>query len=299
MKPIPSTLVNLLLSSQQLLVAELYTFQFADGSLDHFTNIDMDLIISGVTYKSKSIRIEGLRFKLAVGFQIDEQDVKIAAYPFETLGGANFFTAVESGLLDGATITRQRAFWQPVDGRPFVDYQNTPAGVVTLFIGLVSTINKIGRSMVEMKLKSPMKLLDIDMPRNTYQPSCQWTLYDQGCTLTRATFTSSFTVSTANTSVIDPVGGIPTPVGADGVSSYYQGLLVFTSGVNNNIQTVVRDNDGTSFFLQYPLRVAPGVGDTFSVSLGCAKTSDTCNLKFNNLNNFRGFPRVPPVVVSL
>jgi uncharacterized phage protein (TIGR02218 family) len=35
------------------------------------------------------------------------------------------------------------------------------------------------------------------------------------------------------------------------------------------------------------------VGDTFSISAGCDKSKDTCQAKFANIANFRGFPFVP------
>ncbi len=43
-----------------------------------------------------------------------------------------------------------------------------------------------------------------------------------------------------------------------------------------------------------PLQSAPSAGDTFTVYYGCDHTPGTCQSKFNNLANFRGFPYVPP-----
>jgi len=42
------------------------------------------------------------------------------------------------------------------------------------------------------------------------------------------------------------------------------------------------------------LPFAPAEGDTFNVAFGCDHTQATCQSKFNNLINFRGFPYVPP-----
>jgi len=298
MKPVSSTYISYLLTQQRMPFAELYTFEFLDGNFAYYTNLDRTIFYGGNAYLASELRIEGLKYKIGVGFQVDEQEIRIGAYPGETLGGAAFFSALQEGLLDGAYLTRQRAFWQPSDGRPFIDFQSAPFEVITLFAGRVSTITKIGRSHVELKLKSPLSLLDIDMPRNTYQPGCQWTLYDSGCTLSRPSFTTSFTVLTANTTSIQPTGPIAA-TGADGIPNYYQGRLLFTSGVNDNLQIVIGNNDGTSFFTQYPLVVAPDPGDTFDASLGCSKQNLTCNDKFSNLANFRGFPRVPPVVIGI
>lgn len=298
MKPVGSSLISLITSANQYLIAELFTFAFIDGTFDYYTSLDIPITYGGQTYKANGLRIEGLKFKLSVGFQVDEQDIKISAFPSDTLGGASFFTAVQEGLLDGGYLTRQRAFWAINTGIPYKDYQAAPVGVATLFIGRVSTIGKIGRTAVEMKLKSPLNLLDIDMPRNSYSPGCLWNLYDSGCTVNRASFTQSYTVVGAQPTVIE-VASISPAVGADGINYYVQGRLLFTSGENNNLQTVIRDNNTTLFFLQYPLINVPVPGTTFTASAGCSKSPGTCLAKFANLNNYRGYPRVPPVFVSV
>lgn len=299
MKPVSQEMIDLILTQSQPAIAELYDFHFVDGSHDYFTNLDLSIGYNNIVWKANSIRIEGLRFKIGVGWQVDEQQIKISAYPGETLGGASFFSAVESGLLDGAYITRMRGFWAANSQSTYYIYAAAPVAMVTLFTGRVSTIDKIGRTHVELKVKSPLSLLDIDMPRNTYQPGCQWRLFDAGCTLNRASFTSSFTVGTANSLVINPSGGVSPNNGADGIKYYQQGRITFTSGVNDGLVVSIRDNDATSFFLRLPLVAVPAPGDTFTASAGCSKRSETCSTKFSNLHNFRGFPRVPPVVQSV
>ena len=310
MKPeATSAFITFIQTHQYFPFADLYTFTLSDGTQDFFTSLDVDVVLTTsvasrtvyTIYKSNALRIEGLKYKLAVGWQVDEQDIKISAYPAETLGGSAFFGAIEEGLLDGAYLKRQRAFWAPTDGRVFLDVAAPPVGIITLFTGRVSTIAKLGRTAVELKLKSPMVLLDIDMPRNTYEPGCQWSLFDAGCTLSRASFSTSYVVSAANALNVEPVGGISLVTGADGVPYYAFGRLHFTSGVNNGLIVSVGSNDGVVFQLKFPLNNVPVPGDTFTASAGCAKTgrSGACDLKFNNLPNFRGFPLTPPISMSV
>lgn len=253
------------------------------------------------TYRSNSLRIEGLKYKLAVGWQVDEQDIKISSYPGFTLAGSNFFGGIESGLLDGAYVTRQRIFWPVVTGIAAYDMQLAPIAVVTLFTGRVSTISKIGRTHVEMKLKSPMVILDIDMPRNTYGSNCQWSLFSPGCGLNRASFTNNFTVLAANNTTIEPTVPVSPVTGADSVPYYALGRIKFTSGVNTNLIVTVGGNDASVFSLRFSLDNVPAPGDTFEASAGCAKTGrgGACETKFDNLINFRGFSRVPPIVTSV
>ena len=48
----------------------------------------------------------------------------------------------------------------------------------------------------------------------------------------------------------------------------------------------------------YPLPSTPATGDAFTVAFGCDHTRGTCQGKFNNLVNFRGFPFVPPPQIA-
>ncbi len=301
MKPVSDAMIQLILTQRQFAIAELFTVRLRSGLEFYYTNSDVPFTISGTTYLANTLRFEGLQYKLSVGLEVDEQTLKIDAYPDDTLGTATFIAGVEQGLLDGATIIRKRAFWTATPGvAPFLLYQSTPLQVVTLFTGLVSEIEKIGRTHVELKVKSPLKLLEIDMPRNTYQPSCLWSLYDDGCGLTRATFTTNFAVVSASVQQV-AVATISPSSGGDGLALYAQGRLLFTSGVNNGLEVTIANNDSTIFYLRFPLVNLPEVGDTFAASQGCSKLGrgGACELKFNNLDNFRGFPKVPPVVLSV
>ena len=44
----------------------------------------------------------------------------------------------------------------------------------------------------------------------------------------------------------------------------------------------------------YPLPFAPSAGDAFTVYAGCDHTQATCQGRFNNVAENRGFPYVPP-----
>lgn len=299
MKPVPPGFLPFIQSATQILVGELYSFVLVDGSQMNFTNLDFDFTYGGITFTANSIRLDGMKFKLQVGIQVDEQMIKASAYSTDSFfRGDNFFTSLQNGILDGAMFVRQRAFWAVNDGRAWVDFQAAPQAVITIFTGFVSEISKIGRTTAEIKVKSPLKYLDIQMPRNSFQASCNWTLYSPGCTLLRDDFTTSYTVVVASPNEID-VTSIGTPTGGDGQPYYQQGRLLFTSGVNNGLQTLISTNTTTAFGLQYPLLVPPNPGDTFKASAGCMKTMDACNLKFSNFKNYRGFPYVPPVHISL
>ena len=160
-------------------------------------------------------------------------------------------------------------------------------------------MTKGGASHVEFKVKSALVKLNVNMPRNYYQPGCLWTLYDSGCTLIKSNFAIGGTVYSASYNTIAPSGGVVMPGSPDGLPTYMGGRLLFTSGVNDGLQVLIDTNDSNVLRLAYPLDATPAVGDSFTYYPGCSKSFNTCQLKFNNQANFRGFDKVPPVMVSI
>lgn len=261
-----------------LLMADCYTFTLRSGTVLAYTNADVPIALNGYTYAANSILVDGLAFKCAMGLDVDEQQITLAARPTDTIGGVPFLIAVHHGLLDGCEIQRERAFLQ--------SWGAAPIGSVILFKGRVTSIDQVGRTSAEVTVASDLVLLDIDMPRNFYQPTCAHTLYDSGCGLVKNAFGAAGSVA---------VGSTPMSIAWSGASAIYaQGTLVFTSGVNAGASVGIKSAGAGTLALTYPLSAVPAVGDGFMAYQGCDHTSATCKAKFNNLANFRGFPFVPP-----
>lgn len=296
--PVSSGYINWTLNTNRGIMGHFYKFISATGVEDYFTDMDLDITLFGVTWKSGSLRFEGLHRKLAVGLAVDEQTVKIWAQQSDTLFGANFLQGAQDGLLNGVTIVRYRFVWQFVTGNVQADVKQQPLANWILFTGYTGQILKGGASHIELKVESALKKLDTNMPRNYYQAGCLWTLFDTGCTLHKSDYTTTAAVVGANSIQIAPAGGVINPDGADGNPSYAQGRLLFTSGVLSGLQVLISTNDSNILTLAYPLNELPTVGDTFQYWPGCSKTFPTCSSKFNNSNNYRGFDKVPPIMLS-
>ena len=139
-----------------------------------------------------------------------------------------------------------------------------------------------------MTVASDIVILDYEMPRNLFSPTCLHTLYDTGCGLNRATHSLSGTAAAGSTDS-------QIYSGSTTYSTMKQGVLMFTTGANANVKATVRAvYPGVFFSLMYPLPFAPAVGDAFTVSLGCDHTQATCANVFGNSARFRGYPYVPP-----
>ena len=291
MKPASSALIAFLNSARAspdvpLLMADAFIFTLRTGLALCYTNVDVTFTYNGNTFLANSVLVDGLKYKAAVGLDVDQQQITVAARATDTVtGGAPFLQALRDGSFDGCEIERYRVFFSDRIG-------GTAIGAVTLFKGRLGTVDQIGRSSARLTVNSDLVLLDIDMPRNLYQPTCLHTLYDSGCTLVKNAFGTNGTVGAGSTaSVINWSGA---------AVAYQQGSITFTSGANAgvtaNVNSVVA---ATSLTLGYPLQSPPNTGDTFTVYQGCDHTPGTCQSKFGNLANFRGFPYVPPPQMAI
>ena len=291
MKPASGDLIDYLNAARAnpdvpLLMADAFTFTLLSGLILCYTDVDVTFTYGGNTYLANSVLVDGLKYKASIGLEVDQQQITVAARASDTIsGGAPFLQALRDGSFDGCEIARDRVF--------FSDYVGGNAiGAVTLFKGRLGNIDQIGRTSAKLTVNSDLVLLDIDMPRNVYQPTCLHTLYDSGCTLVKNSFGTNGTVHPGSTASV---------INWPGASAIYQqGSITFTSGVNAGVTATVGSVDaGVSLTLLYPLQSAPAHGDAFTVYQGCDHTPWTCSGKFNNLVNFRGFPYVPPPQMAI
>ena len=266
--------------TRQLVFAECFTFISTVGTQYTWTNVDYDIAFNGQIFRASGPLVSGLKYKGSVGLEVDKQQITIAARPTDVINGAPFLIALRDGAFDGAPVYRDRVFLTGPAG--------AVVGGVRLFQGRISTVDNVGRTQATVTVASDLVILDYDMPRNLFSPTCLHTLYDSGCGIIRGTFSASGTVGAGSNSNAIIFSGAR--------AGDAQGSLVFTSGANANVRATVKSvaSAGVGYNLMYPLPFAPAPGDAFNVAFGCDHTQATCQGKFNNLVNFRGFPYVPP-----
>jgi uncharacterized phage protein (TIGR02218 family) len=284
MKSASTAVINLINAARTspdapIAFAECYTFTLATGAIYAWTNVDTAVSYNGQTFLANGPLVQGLKYKASVGLEVDKQQITIAATPAMTINGAPVLTAIRNGAFDGALVQRDRVFLTAAGG--------SVGGGVTLFRGLVSTVDAVGRTSATMTIASALVILDYDMPRNLFSPTCVHTLYDPGCGVIRGAYAANGTAGAGSTQ-----SAILSSLAA---AQHAQGSLVFTSGANANARGTVKSVVvGSALNLIYPLPFAPATGDAFTVYAGCDHTQATCVSRFNNGANFRGFPYVPP-----
>jgi hypothetical protein len=281
--------------------AECFQFTTTVGTVYTWTNVDFPVIYGGHTFNCTGPLVSGLKYKASVGLEVDKQQLTIAARPTDTINGAPFLIALRDGAFDGAAVIRYRVFLAPIStGDSFdadfnLDFGGgtfgwggySVVGGVIMFQGRISTVDHVGRTSATLTVASDLVILDYQMPRNLYSPTCVHTLYDAGCGVIRGTFAASGTAGAGSTSNSINFSGA--------LAQHAQGAIVFSSGANANVRATVKNvSAGSALNLMYPLPFAPSTGDAFTVYAGCDHTQGTCHGRFNNLANFRGFPYVPP-----
>lgn len=279
-----STAVENLLATGRFVYANCYTITLVTGTVLRYTDAQLPLTfippgeVNPVTFRSNQVLMNGMKMNSKVGIEVDEQDVEIFAQPTATVDGQPFFTALRLGFFDGGVVKRDQAY--------LPDWGEDVTGAITLFVGRVSSVDPAGGTKAMMKVKSETVSLDLDMPRNKFQKSCKHTLFDGACGLDKNSYATAGTVEASSTkSIIN---------WSSATSGYYSlGTIYFETGPNTGISATIRSSTGSTIVLVKPLEYLPETGNQFKAYPGCDLTYDTCDSKFSNTDNFRGFPFVP------
>ncbi len=276
MKTASNELIYALQNYADLKFAELYTIILLNGNSYRYTSLDVNIgpFISG------DVLIDRGAIKQARGVEPSELSLALTPVGNANISGVGWLAAIRNGVLDGATIRLDRTFYRWWD-------QDQLIGTITLFKGFVSEIDPIGRISASLYVKSLTELLSVQWPRMTYQSQCVWRLYDIGCTANRTTFTVSGNISAnGNTTFFS------TDLGQ--ANNYFDlGVIRFTSGNNLDVARTIKTFYAGNIAIAFPLQYAPVANDTFQIYPGCDRQQSTCANKFNNANNFRGFPFIP------
>ncbi|MEI8032785.1 MAG: DUF2163 domain-containing protein [Chlorobiaceae bacterium] len=290
MKPATTELLELLASNRQFACCDLFTIVRQNGDTMRLTTSDVPIYWNDSVFSCYGVQPSGVRYRIVTGLEADEQTLMLSCDRAVVIDDKPFLDAVQSGALDGARVKRERAYMESWTMQTPSGAQ--PVGCITLFTGFVSSIDSLTRTSAEFRVKSDLALLDVSMPRNTWQASCTHTLYDSGCGLDRASWGSGGTAEAGSTDFI---------VNWSGATSgyFWNGVVSFTSGLNTGLRRTIKNSNGYQLFLAYTLPFAVAEGDTFVAYPGCDHTMSACAVRFSNLDNYRGYPFIPAVETAI
>jgi len=269
MKNASPALIAYLGSNRVVDFADLWTFSLVNGTVLRYTGWDRHLTISGNTFLSHDVILVGGKLKQTRGLDADETDLtcypNLGAKP-SMIGSIPFLQALRAGLMDNATVQRERLF-MPSSG-------DTSLGTVRVFLGLVTEVD-VTRNTASLKCKDPKYLLNIYMPRRQYMPKCAWTFGDSNCTFNKASLTVSSSVGagSSSTSILCDL--------AQAAGYFNFGNVAMTSGINTGISRAVKSYSPGIVYLTGPFPLALSVGDTFDITPGCSKNLNAPTQQFN------------------
>jgi uncharacterized phage protein (TIGR02218 family) len=278
MKAASAALIALLRNSDQFIMADLYTFTLVGGSVLRYSAAPTALSANGYNF-ALGPKFERSKTKVVIGTQVDELDVKVYPETTDLIGAVPFVEAAWQGQLDGALLQLERAFMP--------NYGDTSPGTVVLFAGRISDID-CSRTGIDIKCRSHLELLNIQMPRRLWQSACTHVFGDAMCQFDRSSLQATFSAAAGSTQA-----QIATTISPSPPNLYIQGTIIGVTGENAGSSRTIANMDGGWVYVKLAFLSSVVVGDQFQLLPGCDRTIATCTNVFNNSIHFGGFPFIP------
>jgi uncharacterized phage protein (TIGR02218 family) len=255
-------------------VCHLWKVARADGVVMGFTDHDGGIELDGVSYRADT-GLTAQALQKTTGLSVDNT---------EAVGALSSFAIDEAdiaaGRYDGAEVKAWLVNWQDLSQR------------VCLFRGHFGEIT-YGDGMFKVELRGLTDRLNQPQGR-TFQKTCGAVLGDGKCgvDLSLPQFSHEETVTVALTNEIVLSGA-----GAFAAGWFDFGTVTALSGAAEGLKCVVKadvaEGGARRLILWDGFRVPLQPGDRVRVTAGCDRLMGTCQAKFDNLLNFRGFPHIP------
>lgn len=248
--------------------------QRTDGKVFRFTSNNEELLFNGEVYSpNDAIDTTAVRQSLESG----SDNLNVTGILSSTQVTE---TDLRAGLFDHAVI---RLF--------FLDWSNLIAGEQKLFKGWIGNISlqegQYTAEIVSLSQRLQQQIGELTSPTCTVKQ-----LGDERCKVNLALYQFTRSVS-----IVTNERNITFGADAHETGYYTYGRVIFTSGANNGITREIKSHTlsgGTAaLILQEAFPFDVKIGDTATLEAGCDRTLTSCNLKFANVINFRGFPSVP------
>jgi uncharacterized phage protein (TIGR02218 family) len=277
-KAASAALITLLESSDRFIMADLYTITLVGGSVLRYSAAPTALTANGYTF-ALGPKFERSKTKVVIGTQVDELEVMLYPEATDLIGGASFLEAAWQGQLDGALLQLERAFMPT--------YGDTSPGTVILFAGRISDID-CTRTGIDIRCRSHLELLNIQMPRRLWQSSCTHVFGDAMCQFDRSALQATFAAGPGSTQV-----QIATSVSPSPANLYALGTITGVTGANAGSSRTIASMEGGWAYVKLAFLSPVLIGDEFQLLPGCDRTLATCKNVFNNTTHFGGFPYIP------
>lgn len=246
-----------------------------DGLVQGFTDHDNVLTFGGVTYEASS-GFTATQFAASTGLAVDNLEVE-GALSSDSINEDD----LAAGHYDNAKVEVYWVNWSNVAQRHIVSR------------GFIGEVKRAG-VMFQAELRGLSNALQQKTGRK-YQRYCNAVVGDARCgiNLANAAYRGSGAVDIASSSRTFTVTGL----GGFSDDWFTAGVVNWLTGANAGQSMEVKlhnfVNGTVSIELWQAMPFEIQTGDTFTVTVGCKQDAATCNSKFNNIANFRGFNLIP------
>jgi uncharacterized phage protein (TIGR02218 family) len=273
MLPIPSAL-QARLDSGATTLARCWLVTRRDGVVQGFTDHDDDIALGSVTCRA------------ATGLNASEatQQFGLAVPASEVAGALADQSLTEADLAAGRYDGADVEIW-------LVDWSE-PSLKVRLAKATIGEVRRDGAAFAA-ELRGLAHRLNEESGR-LFTASCAADLGDARCgvDLTNPNYRGTGAVAAVLATSSFSAAGLGY---VDGW--FTAGKLTWTSGANTGLAVEVKihrvGSDSVTLVLWQAMPEPIAAGDTFTVTAGCDKRFGTCQTRFNNAVNFRGFPHIP------
>jgi uncharacterized phage protein (TIGR02218 family) len=256
-------------------VCRAWTIRRRDGVELGFTDHDRDLVVAGVVCRADS-GMTARALQQTTGLSVDNTEA------FGALSDAAITEVdVLAGRFDSAEV------------RAFLVNWRAPEDYVEQFRGSLGELTRSGGSFrAELRGLSEQLNRPIGM---AYTPGCSAVLGDSRCRfdLSQPGYSASRTVEEVEDGRVFRFASFS---GFD--DRWFEGgrFSVVTGAAAGLVGVVKVDSlvgVARRIELWQGIRALVAAGDTVEIAAGCDKAASTCQAKFSNFLNFRGFPHIP------
>lgn len=246
-----------------------------DGRVFGFTDHDEGLTFEGIEFKADT-GLTARALQQVTGLAVDNTEA-VGALSDDAVTEAD----VNAGQFDGADVTAWMVNWRDVAARE------------VQFKGSIGELKRTDGAF-HAELRGLSEVLNTPVGR-VYQKPCQAVLGDTRCRvdLSAAGYRTELAVEQVEAGRVFRFAAV---AGFDD-RWFERGRLEVLSGQAEGLVAMVKNDrlvDGARVIeLWEELRMPVAEGDLVLLETGCDKRIETCRLKFQNIENFRGFPHIP------
>lgn len=251
-----------------VLVASMIDITLEDGSVLRYTDFEETLTWGAYTYAKRAFEFGGLPSSgdlsaNSITVNFDNIDSALsAAFLANEPRGQDFRVYLAFLDADGLLVDDPPLRWSGVTQKCDLDED-------------VATVTAIDYQC----------LLSRQMPCETFDRSCPWVFGDVNCA-----FDESATALTGQTCDAGTTASVINDAARTEAADYWKdGYVQITSGPATGQKGRILSSATGVITLEHPLDDTPLATNTYSIHQGCDQTDTTCEDRFNNLSNFRGF----------